>query len=133
MSSLNKAMLIGRLGKDPEVRYTGGGLPVANFSIATSERRKAQDGNWEDRTEWHNIVVFGKLADICGQYLHKGKQVYLEGRIQTRSWTDKEGNKRYSTEIVAFQMTMLGDKSNGQKLEDAPYEGSVADDDDIPF
>ncbi|MCB0221577.1 MAG: single-stranded DNA-binding protein, partial [Chrysiogenetes bacterium] len=111
--SLNKVMLIGHLGKDPEVRYTGSGMPVANFSIATNERRKAQDGNWEDRTEWHDIVVFGKLADICGQYLSKGRQVYIEGRLQTRNWTDKEGQKRYRTEIIANEMTMLGGPGGG--------------------
>lgn len=135
--SLNKVMLIGNLGKDPEVRYTGSGTPVANFSIATTHRTNRGD-KWEDQTEWHDIVAFGKLADICGQHLHKGKQVYIEGRIQTRNWTDKEGQKRYRTEIIANEMKMLGgrgEKSNHEKLDEAAeaYEGNVADDDDIPF
>lgn len=145
-------MLIGHLGKDPDVRYTGSGLPVANFSIATNERRKGEGGNWEDRTEWHDIVAFGKLADICGQYLSKGRQVYVEGRLQTRSWTDKEGQKRYRTEVICNEMVMLGgpggggprggggggggprpSDQGGPGYDDAPMGGSVADDDDIPF
>lgn len=107
--SVNKAILIGRLGRDPESRVTASGMSVVNFTMATTERYKG-----EERTEWHRIVVFGKLADICNQYLSKGKQVYIEGRIQTREWEDKEGNKRQTTEIVANEMRMLSPRSEGQ-------------------
>lgn len=145
MSSLNKVTLIGRLGKDPEIRYTPSGLAVANFSMATSENW-TKEGQKESRTEWHRIVAFGKLAEICGEYLAKGKQVYIEGRIQTREWEDKEGNKRYTTEIVAGQMLMLGARDNmssdtpktstvsSSKTNDTP-EPPYPDmqDDDIPF
>jgi single-strand DNA-binding protein len=106
--SVNKVILVGNLGKDPELRYTPAGTAVATFSLATSERFKGKDGQMQDKTEWHNIVVWSKLAEICGKYLHKGKQVYIEGRIQTRSYDDRDGNKRYMTEIVAEQMRMLG-------------------------
>ena len=105
MAGVNKAILVGNLGKDPEIRYTPAGLAVANFSLATSEK-VGQDR--EEKTEWHNIVAFGRLAEICGEYLAKGKQVYIEGRIQTREWQDRDGNKRRTTEIVANQMVMLG-------------------------
>ncbi len=106
--SLNKVMLIGHLGKDPELRYTSNGVAVANFSIATNETWKDQDGNLQERTEWHNIVMWAKLAEIAGEWLKKGKQVYLEGRIQTRSYDDKNGVKKYFTEVVATEMIMLG-------------------------
>jgi single-strand DNA-binding protein len=109
---VNKAILLGNLGKDPEVRYTQSGSAVANFSLATTERRKQGD-EWGDHTEWHNIVVFGKTAENCGQYLQKGSQVYLEGRIQTRKWEDREGNTKYMTEIVAFDVQFLG-RTKGQ-------------------
>ncbi len=106
--SLNKVMLIGNLGKDPEMRYTPAGVPVASFSMATSESWRDQDGNTQERTEWHNIVAWRKLAEICAEYLKKGKKVYIEGRIQTRSYDDKNtGQKRYITEIVADNMIML--------------------------
>ena len=104
--SVNKVILVGNLGKDPELRYTPSGAAVATFSIATTDRFKDKDGN--QKTEWHNIVAWRQLAEICGKYLHKGKQVYIEGRIQTRSYDDRDGNKRYITEIVADQMQMLG-------------------------
>ena len=138
---LNKAILIGHLGRDPEVRYTPNGTAVANFSVATSERWTDNDGEKQERTEWHRIVAFGKLGEICGEYLFKGKQVYIEGRIQTRSWEDKEGVKRYTTEIVANQMLMLGDKKGNGKSQgeesrnnaDNAPDFSGADDDDIPF
>ena len=94
------------------MRYTPGGLAVANFTLATSENRTSKDGTKETKTEWHRLVAFGKLAEICGEYLHKGKQIYIEGRIQTRNWEDKEGNKRYTTEIVANQMQMLGSRGD---------------------
>jgi single-strand DNA-binding protein len=106
--SVNKVILVGNLGKDPELRYTPSGAAVASFSLATSERYKDKSGEWVDKTEWHNIVAWKQLAEICGKYLHKGKQVYIEGRIQTRTYDDRDGNKRYITEIVADQMKMLG-------------------------
>ncbi|HEY5673956.1 MAG TPA: single-stranded DNA-binding protein [Malonomonas sp.] len=106
--SVNKVILVGNLGKDPELRYTPSGAAVATFSLATSERYKDKDGNRQEKTEWHNIVVWRQLAEICGKYLHKGKQVYIEGKIQTRSYDDRDGNKKYITEIVADQMHMLG-------------------------
>lgn len=106
--SVNKVILLGNLGKDPELRYTPSGTAVATFTIATSEKFKGRDGENQEKTEWHNIVAWRQLAEICGKYLHKGKQVYIEGRIQTRSYDDKDGNKRYITEIVADQMQMLG-------------------------
>ena len=110
---LNKVMLIGHLGRDPEVRYMPNGKAVANFSVATSESWNDKDsGEKKEQTEWHKIVVFGKLAEICGEYLSKGKQVYLEGRIQTREWNDKEGNKRQTTEIVVSDMQMLGGRGD---------------------
>lgn len=114
-NGLNKAILIGNLGREPEMRYTPGGLAVANFSIATSETRSNNEGGKEVKTEWHRIVAFGKLAEICGQYLTKGKQIYVEGRIQTRAWEDKVGNKKSTTEIIASQMIMLGTK-NGSDI-----------------
>lgn len=110
--SVNKVILVGNLGKDPELRYTAQQLPVASFSIATNERRKDQSGNWVNQTEWHNVVVFGKVAENCNQYLKKGRQVYLEGRIQTRKWQDKEGKDRYTTEIIATSVQFLGNKGD---------------------
>ena len=105
---VNKAILIGNLGADPEVRFTPGGQAVANFRIATSESWKDKEGNKQEKTEWHRIVVWGKLAELCGEYLKKGRQAYVEGRLQTREWTDKEGKKNYTTEVVANQVTFLG-------------------------
>jgi len=113
MASLNKAMLIGSLGKDVELRNTASGQAVASFSIATSEKFKGKSGELEERTEWHNITLWGKLAEVAGQYLSKGKSVYIEGRIQTRKWQDKEGKDRYSTEIVGDKMQLLSPKSGG--------------------
>ena len=145
-SGVNKAILVGNLGSDPEIRSTGGGTPVANFTMATNESFKGRDGERNDRTEWHRIVAFGKLAEICGQYLKKGKQIYIEGRIQTRQWEDRSGNKRYTTEIICNQMVMLGragDAPFPSKSEDDPMEVSgentspapsaADDDDDLPF
>jgi len=121
MSGLNKAMIIGRLGKDPEIRYTTSGLAIANFSIATSEEWKDKESNEKkERTEWHRIVAFGKLGEICGEYLSKGKQVYIEGRIQTRSWDDKEGNRKYTTEIVASDVQFLERKDSGDSSKKSP-------------
>lgn len=116
--SVNKVILVGNLGKDPELRYTPSGAAVVTFSIATTERYKDREGNRQEKTEWHNIVAWRQLAEICGKFLHKGKQVYIEGKIQTRSYDDRDGNKRYITEIVADQMQMLGgrdEQSGGQQ------------------
>lgn len=142
MSGVNKVILVGRLGADPEVRYTPGGAAVANFRMATSEKW-TKDGERQERTEWHKIVAFGKLGEICGEYLAKGKQVYIEGRIQTRSWEDKDGNKRWTTEIVANNMQMLGSPGEGvnapvpQSNEGATASSSVKEvefsEEDIPF
>jgi len=107
--SVNKVILIGNLGKDPEVKYTPHGTAVAKFSLATNERYKDKEGNWQDRTEWHNIVAWARLAEIVGEYLKKGRSCYVEGRLQTRSWDDKEsGQKKYMTEIVAGDIVLLG-------------------------
>jgi len=113
VASVNKVILIGNLGKDPELRYTPGGSAVVNFPIATNERWKDKDGNPQERTEWHNIVLWGRLAEIANDYLKKGSPVYIEGRLQTRSWDDRDGNKRYTTEIVGTQMQMLGRAEGG--------------------
>ena len=144
MAGLNKVMLIGNLGRDPEVRYTPDGTAVANFSIATSREWKDKaTGEKKERTEWHRIVAFRRLGEICGEYLSKGKQVYVEGHLQTREWEDKEGNKRYTTEIVASQMQMLGSKTDSNAPRSSSYSPTPekpdmppypeAEDDDIPF
>ncbi len=136
--SLNKVQLIGNLGKDPELKYTPSGVAVATFSIATSESWKDQEGNQQEKTEWHNIVAWRKLAEICGEYLKKGKKVYLEGKLQTRNY-EKDGVKRYVTEIVADQLIMLdggGGKSNNSNTtsESAPAAHNDAPkEDDLPF
>jgi single-strand DNA-binding protein len=114
--SLNKVMLIGNLGKDPELKYTPSGAAVCNFSIATVEKY-TKDGEKVEKTEWQNIVVWRQLAEVCGKYLHKGKQVYIEGKVTTRSYDDRDGNKKYITEIVADQMQMLGSKGDGAKQQ----------------
>lgn len=111
--SVNKAILIGRLGKDPETRYMTNGEAVTNVSLATSENYKDKSGEKQERTEWHNLVFYRRLAEIAGEYLKKGSMIYVEGRIQTRKWQDKEGKDRYTTEIVVNEMTMLGSKSAG--------------------
>lgn len=117
--SVNKVILVGNLGKDPEVKYTPGGLAVANFSIATNENFKDKSGQWQERTEWHNIVAFQRLAEVVGEYVKKGTKVYIEGRLQTRSWDDKEtGQKRYKTEILANDLVLLGGRG-----EAGPDEG----------
>ena len=111
--SVNKAILVGRLGRDPETRYTSGGQAVCNFSVATDETYKDRNGERQKRTEWHKIVVWGKQAEIAQQYLRKGSLIFVEGRIQTRQWDDKEGQKRTSTEIVATNFRMLGGRGDG--------------------
>jgi single-strand DNA-binding protein len=143
MASLNKVMLIGNLGKDPEVRYTQAGTAVAGFSLATSERFKGKSGEWEEKTEWHNITLWGRLAEIAGEYLSKGKTVYIEGRLQTRKWQDRDGKDRYTTEIVGDRMQMLSGKGDGAGRQGGGREAEQATqvneepafnpDDDIPF
>src|SRR5688572_10496022 len=110
---VNKAILVGNLGADPEVRFTPGGQAVANFRIATSESWNDKSGQKQERTEWHRIVVWGKLAELCGEYLKKGRQCFVEGRLLTREWTNKEGQKQYTTEVVAQQVTFLGGRPEG--------------------
>lgn len=109
--SVNKVILLGRLGQDPELKYTPGGAPVCNFSLATSEAWTDKQGQKQERTEWHRVVVWGKLAELCNQYLAKGRQAFVEGRVQTRSWDDKDGNKRYTTEINATTVQFIGGAS----------------------
>ena len=143
MSSVNKVILIGNLGKDPEIRYTAENTPVANFSLATKEFYKDKNGNRQEVTEWHNIVAWRGLAEIAEKYLKKGKQVYVEGKIRSRNWDDKDGNKRYTTEIVADNFLMLGKKDsdtnettatdNRPKTEQAPIPEQIPIDDDLPF
>jgi single-strand DNA-binding protein len=114
MKSVNKVILIGNLGKDPEVKFTPQGTPVAKITIATNERFKDKDGQWQDRTEWHNVVLWQRLAEIAGEYLKKGGKVYIEGRLQTRSWDDKQtGQKKYMTEIVGNDLVLLGGRGEG--------------------
>jgi single-strand DNA-binding protein len=113
MASLNKVMIIGNLGKDPEVRYTASGTAVASFSVATTEKFKGKSGDWEEKTEWHNVTLWARLAEIAGEYLAKGKTVYIEGRLQTRKWQDKDGKDRYTTEIVGEKMQMLSGRGEG--------------------
>jgi len=136
--SLNKVLLIGNLGKDPELSYTASGVAVAKFSIATNERWKDQEGNVQERVEWHNIIAWRKLAEICGQYLKKGSKVYLEGKLQTRSWDDKNtGVKRYTTEVIADDLIMLDSKGTGDSgiadIRQNVDESQVSEKDDLPF
>ncbi|TLM68176.1 MAG: single-stranded DNA-binding protein [Deltaproteobacteria bacterium] len=140
--AINKAILVGNLGKDPELRYTANGQAVATFSLATTEKFKNKGGEQQERTEWHNIVAWGPLAEICGKYLTKGKQIYCEGRIQSRSYDDRDGNKRYITEIVISDMQMLGgrpgEESGGgmrpaRGTTPAPSRETIAVPDDAPY
>ena len=146
MASVNKVILIGNLGRDPEVKYTQSGTAVANLSLATNEVWTDKAGQKQERTEWHNIVAWSKLADLSKRFLAKGRQVYIEGRIQTREWDDKDGNKRRKTEIVASQMVLLGARPQGMENASSspmPQRGvpesnsGLGDtgitDDDIPF
>jgi single-strand DNA-binding protein len=134
---INKAIIIGNLGSDPEVRYTQSGTAVANFNVATTEKWKGKDGQMQEQTEWHRVVAFDRLAEICGEYLSKGSKVYIEGRIQTRAWNDKDGNKRYTTEIVAKEMKMLSPKgggaAGGNQYADEPPPAEPRMGDDVPF
>jgi single-strand DNA-binding protein len=144
MRGVNKVILVGNLGRDPEIRYTRDGTAVANLNLATTETWNDANGQRQERTEWHRVVAWGKLAEIAKEYLGKGRQVYIEGRLQTRSWDDKEGNKRYTTEIKADQMVMLGGRggdgggyrdSGAQEPPppDVGREPFQATDDDVPF
>ena len=138
---VNKVILVGNLGRDPEVRSTTSGQTVANFSLATNRRWRDKDGNRQEQTEWHNIVVWGRQAEVAGQYLTKGRQIYIEGRLQTRSWDDRQsGEKKYRTEVVCENFQMLGQRGDGQDGgggEPAPEPpagfDAGAEDDDIPF
>lgn len=138
--SVNKVLLIGNLGKDPEVRFTGTGRAVAKFPLATSEVWNDAEGQRQERTEWHNIVVWGKQAETCGQYLAKGRQVFIEGAIRTRQYDDKDGNRRYITEITAQRVQFLGGgggrgaEPRGMPADEPPAAAAQgAEDDDIPF
>ena len=145
MASVNKASIVGNLGKDPEVRYTQSGAPVCNFSVATTETWFDQENQKQERTDWHNIVVWGKQAEACGKYLAKGRACYIEGRIQTRNYDAQDGTKRYVTEIVAQRVQFLGGRDNGQQQQHngSDYEQSGRppepdneqwpDDDNVPF
>jgi single-strand DNA-binding protein len=121
---VNKVIIIGHLGADPEVRFTQGGAAVANFRMATTDTWKDKNGQTQERTEWHRIVVWGKLAELCGEYLKKGRQCYVEGRLQTREWTNKENQKQWTTEIVAQQVTFLGGRGDGAGPAKGPSMGS---------
>jgi single-strand DNA-binding protein len=147
MASVNKVILIGNLGRDPETRYSADGAAIANVSIATTRRYKDSAGQQQEETEWHRVVFFGRLAEIAGEYLRKGRPVYVEGRLRTRKWTDKEGVEKYTTEIVAENMQMLGSREGmgGGEVEESaparpaakpaakPAQNIAEMDDDIPF
>ena len=133
MSSVNKAILVGRLGRDPEVRYTGSGQAVANLSLATAERFKDKQGEYQERTEWHRITAWGRLAEIVQQYTHKGSMIYVEGRIETRKY-EKDGVERYSTEIVAQSIQLLGSKNdNASPASGQESDAAEVETDEIPF
>jgi single-strand DNA-binding protein len=144
MRGVNKVILVGNLGRDPEIRYTRDGTAVANLNLATTDTWNDANGQKQERTEWHRVVAWGKLAEIAKEYLGKGRQVYIEGRLQTRSWEDKDGNKRYTTEVRADQMLMLGGRGgdspareSGPPPSDGPgdfgREPFQATEDDVPF
>jgi single-strand DNA-binding protein len=141
MASVNKVILVGNLGRDPELRYTQSGSAVTNFTLATNEKWRDKDGNNQERTEWHRIVVWGRSAENCAQYLQKGSSVFIEGRLQTREWEDKDGNKRSTTEINAMSVQFLGNRGGGGGAKGGPASNdpgpSDADQgpmgDDIPF
>lgn len=157
MKSVNKVILVGNLGKDPEIKHTPQGKPVAQFSLATNERYKDKDGQWQDRTEWHNIVLWDRLAEVAGEYLKKGGKVYIEGRIRTESWDDKQtGQKKYITKIIGSDLVLLGGRGEGggeyggssrgasaaggngfdqitPEAQSAPAGSSPITDEDIPF
>jgi single-strand DNA-binding protein len=124
MASVNKVILIGNLGRDPETRYSPDGAAITNVSIATTRKYKDSTGQQQEETEWHRVAFFGRLAEIAGEYLRKGRPVYVEGRLKTRKWTDKEGNDKYSTEIIAENMQLLGSRDGGGGGGGAGHEGS---------
>ena len=144
MASVNKAIILGNLGRDPELRYMPNGDAVANISIATTETWKDKEGNKQEKTEWHKVTFYRRLAEIAGEYLKKGSQVYVEGRLETRKWQDKDGQDRYTTEIIASEMKMLGSRGGSDAAPATPRPASQAKaptdggplgefDDDIPF
>ena len=134
MAGVNKVILVGNLGKDPEVKYLDNGVAVANFSLATTENYKNKEGEKVSQTEWHNIVMWRGLAEVAEKYLKKGASVYIEGKIKTRKWEDKDGNTRYNTEILADNMTMLGGKKDSQENPINPPQETASDKaDDLPF
>jgi single-strand DNA-binding protein len=148
MGSVNKVILVGNLGRDAELKVTPSGFPISTFSLATTDRRKDKDSNWTDKTEWHRIKLLGKQAESLKDYLKKGKQIYVEGRLETRSWDDKDGQKRYTTEIIADRIQLLGSPGGGGGgrsrsdydggLDGGDYESPgapapEAPDDDVPF
>ena len=142
MAAVNKAIILGNLGRDPEVRYTPDGKAVTSFSVATTEKWRDRDGNSQERTEWHRVVVFDRLGEVCGEYLSKGSSVYVEGYLRSRSWEDREGNKRYTTEIVGRTVQFLSARgeSGRQAAAASPAEGDFAyeeagglTNDDVPF
>jgi single-strand DNA-binding protein len=127
MKSVNKVILIGNLGKDPEVKYTQGGMPVAKFTLATNDRFKDKEGNWQDRTEWHNVTAFQRLAEIVGEYLKKGGKCYIEGSLRTSSWDDKEtGQKKYKTEIIANDLVLLSGRGDATADDSGSRSRSAA-------
>lgn len=127
---INKVTLVGNLGADPEIRYTGSGTPVATFSLATTEKWKGKDGNMQEETEWHKVVVWGTLGETCGEHIEKGSRVYLEGKIKTRKWQDQSGNDRYTTEIIAKEVKFLTFKESG-KSGGAPSQHNTGE--EAPF
>src|SRR5437868_8564082 len=131
--SVNKVILVGNLGKDPEIKYTPSGTAVAKFSLATNERYKDKAGQWQDRTEWHNIVAWQRMAEIVGEYVKKGSKIYIEGRLQTSSWDDKEsGQKKYRTEVIANDLVLLGGRGEGADSESSPRgRGAAASSNDF--
>jgi single-strand DNA-binding protein len=149
MGSVNKVILVGNLGRDAELKFTPSGFPISSFSLATTDRRKDKDNNWQERTEWHRIKLLGKQAESLQDYLKKGKQIYVEGRLETRSWDDKDGQKKYMTEIIADRIQLLGGRGDGggrsagrggddmdhYEETGAPSGGGPSEltDDDIPF
>jgi single-strand DNA-binding protein len=139
MGSVNKVILVGNLGKDAELRYTPGGTAVATLRLATTDRFKDKDGQWKEQTEWHTVVIWDKTAESLAEYLRKGKQIYVEGRLQTRSWDDREGKKRYSTEIRGDRIVLLGgrgpqaDREEPASSAEPAREATEITDDDIPF
>lgn len=144
--TVNKVILLGRLGKDPEMRYAPSGTAIATFSMATNSRQKTE-GEWVDKTEWHNILAFGKNAEFAGEYLSKGKLVYIDGRLQTSSWEDQQGQKKYKTEIIVSEFQLIGSKSDGagssvqakntaetsKEDQATPPEPEAEEEDDLPF